>query len=427
MTASDRSSAHGLPASQPAAPIAGLRPGDVDLSDPKTFVQGVPHEYFRVLREEAPVHWQEECEIPAFLPGPGYWALTRYEDVAFVSKHPEIFSSEVGSSALNELRPREFAMARYQLIQMDPPRHTELRNLMNTHFKPRAVGDTEAHMRKIVCETLDGLEGQSECDFVDSVSAPVSLRVLTNFLGVPDEYTGRFYRWTNTIMRFGEPGITTLMRARFAMLLVFLQSTLLARARRKKPTPDVFSSLVNGEFGGEPLTRMMIQVNFFLLVIAGNETTRNALSGGIQALCEHPEQFDRLRRDPSLLPQAIEEMLRWVSPVMQFRRTATCDTKIGGQKIRKGDKLVMYYGAANRDPRVFENPEVFDITRKPNPHIAFGTGTHFCMGSHIARLEMRVTLEEFLRRFPNVRLAGPVERVQSNFISSIKRMPVRLK
>jgi cholest-4-en-3-one 26-monooxygenase len=261
---------------------------------------------------------------------------------------------------------------------------------------------------------------------VDAVSAPISLRVLTNFLGVPDKYTRRFYRWTNTFMRFSEPGVGTLLRARVALLQIFIQSELLARTRRKEPAPDVFSSLVHGEFRGKPLTRMMIQVNFLLLLIAGNETTRNALSGGIQALCDHPEQFDRLRRDPSLLPQAIEEILRWVTPVMQFRRTALCDTQIGDQTIRKGEKVVMYYGAANRDPRVFEDPEVFDITRKPNPQIAFGTGTHFCMGSHIARLEMRVTLEEFLRRFPNVRLTGPPERLLSNFINGIKRMPISL-
>ena len=426
MTASDRARADSQPESQPVARGALLRPGDIDLSDPKTFLQGVPHEYFRVLREEAPVHWQDECKLPAFLPGPGYWALTRYEDITFVSKHSEIFSSAAGSSSLNELPPRELAMARFQLIQMDPPGHTELRNLMNTQFKPNAIRDTEAHMRKIVCETLDGLESQSECDFVDAVSAPISLRVLTNFLGVPDKYTGRFYRLTNIFMRFSEPGVGTLLRARFALLLIFLQSELLARARRKEPARDVFSSLVHGEFRGEPLSRMMIQVNFLLLLIAGNETTRNALSGGIQALCDHPEQFDRLRRDPSLLPQAIEEILRWVSPVMQFRRTALCDTKIGDQTIRKGEKVVMYYGAANRDPRVFENPEVFDITRKPNPQIAFGTGTHFCMGSHIARLEIRVTLEEFLRRFPNTRLTGPPERLLSNFINGIKRMPISL-
>jgi cholest-4-en-3-one 26-monooxygenase len=405
---------------------SALRPGDLDLSDPKTFVEGVPHAYFRVLREQAPVHWQEECELPVFMPGPGYFALTRYEDVAFVSKHPELFSSAAGSSALNELRPRERRMAKEQLIQMDPPDHSELRNLMNAQFKPRAVQETEAHMRDIVCETLGRLASASQCDFVADVSAPISLRILTNFLGVPDAYTARFYRWTNETMRFGEPGSFNLLRARFALLQIFVQSALLARERRKRPTADVFSSLVNGELRGAPLTRMMTQVNFFLLIIAGNETTRNALSGGIQALCEHPEQLHRLRRDPSLLPQAIEEILRWVSPVMQFRRTALCDTKIGDQEIRKGDKVVMYYGAANRDPRVFDDPEVFDITRTPNPHLAFGVGTHFCMGSHIARLEMRVTLEEFLRRFPNTSLAGPPERLQSNFISGIKRLPLNL-
>ena len=413
-----------------AAPLQGaspgLRPGDVDLSDPKTFLAGVPHEYFRVLREQDPIHWQEECTLPVFLPGPGYWALTRYEDVAFVSKHPEIFSTAIGTSSMNELRPRERAMAGDQLIQMDPPRHTELRNLMNVQFKPAAVRETEPHMRKVVGETLDRLAGRSECDFVDAVSAPISLRVLTNFLGVPDEYTARFYRWTNTTMRFGEPGRFNLLRARFALLQIFLQSTLLERERRKRPLDDVFSRLVNGEFQGKPLGRLMIQVNFFLLIIAGNETTRNALSGGIQALCENPDQFDRLRRDPSLLPQAIEEMLRWVSPVMQFRRTATRDTRIGDREIRKGDKVVVYYGAANRDPEVFENPETFDIARKPNPHLAFGIGTHFCMGSHIARLEVRVTLEEFLRRYPKISLAGPPERQESNFISGIKRLPLKL-
>jgi cholest-4-en-3-one 26-monooxygenase len=426
MRASDHSMAQAAALSRPVTPRSGLRPGDVDLSDPKTFAAGVPHAYFRVLREEAPQHWQEECEIPAFLPGPGYWALTRYGDVVFVSKHPDLFSTALGTSVLNELRPRERALAPQQLIQMDPPGHTELRNLMNAQFKPRAVNETEAHLRKIVCETLDRLESKSECDFVAAVSAPISLRALTNFLGVPDRYSARFYRWTNETMRFGEEGFANLLRARIALAQIFAQSTLLARQRKKAPASDAFSSLVTGEFQGKPLSRIMIQVNFFLLIIAGNETTRNALSGGLQALCEHPQQFDRLRRDPSLLPQAIDEMLRWVSPVMQFRRTATRDTKIGDQEIRKGEKVVMYYGAANRDPRVFEDPEVFDITRTPNPHIAFGTGTHFCMGRHIAKLEMRVTLEEFLRRFPNVSLAGPPERLQSNFISSIKRMPIRL-
>jgi cytochrome P450 len=408
------------------AALEGLRPGDVDLSDPRIFLAGVPNDYFRVLREQDPVHWQEERELTGFLPWPGYWALTRYDDVAFVSKHPELFSSQVGTSALNDLTPRLRRLAYDQLIQMDAPAHTELRNLMNVQFKPSTVRETEAHMRTVVRETLDRLEGRSEFDFVEGVSAPISLRILTNFLGVPDEYTARFYRWTNQTMRFGEPGLVPWLRARFGLAQIFLQSALLERERRKRPLEDPFSQLVHGQFRGAPLSRRMIQVNFFLLIVAGNETTRNALSGGIQALCEHPEQFERLRRDPSLLPQAIEEMLRWVSPVMQFRRTATRDTQLGSREIRKGDKVVMYYGAANRDPEVFENPEVFDITRKPNPHLAFGLGNHFCMGSHIARLEMRVTLEEFLRRFPSARLAGTPERLESNFISGITKLPLEL-
>jgi cholest-4-en-3-one 26-monooxygenase len=404
----------------------GLHPGDVDLSDPRTFVDGVPHDYLRVLREQDPVHWQEECPIRGFLPWPGYWALTRHEDVAYVSKHPELFSSEVGTSALNDLPQGLRKLAYDQLIQMDPPGHTELRNLMNVQFKPAAVRETEAHMRRVVGETLDRLEGRSELDFVEDVSAPISLRILTNFLGVPDEYTARFYRWTNETMRFGEQGILTRLRARVALAQIFLQSTLLERTRRKQPLPDTFSRLVHGRFRGALLTRRMIQVNFFLLIVAGNETTRNALSGGIQALCENPDQLEQLRRDPALLPGAIEEILRWVSPVMQFRRTATRDTTLGSREIRKGDKVVLYYGAANRDPDVFENPETFDVARTPNPHLAFGVGPHFCMGSHIARLEMRVTLEEFLRRFPRFELAGPPERQESNFISGIKRLPLRL-
>jgi cholest-4-en-3-one 26-monooxygenase len=426
MTAVDQTSAQAPSVSQQVAPSADPRPGDVDLSDPKTFVAGVPHAYFRMLREEAPVCWQDECKVPGLRQGSGYWALTRYEDVVRVSKDSATFSSERGTCLISDLPRRDLENMREQLINMDTPGHTELRNLMNPHFKPSTVQDTEEHTRRIVCETLDALEEQSECDFVDAVSAPISLRALTHFLGVPDKHSGRFYKWTNHMIGAGEPGAGSVRRARLVMLQIFLYAAFLARRRRRKPAGDVFSSLANGEFAGLPLKRMKLNMNFFLLLIAGNETTRNALSGGVQALCEHPEQFERLRRDPSLLPRAIEEMLRWATPVMQFRRTATRDTKVGDQAIRKGEKLVMYYGAANRDPRVFENPETFDITRKPNPHLAFGTGTHFCMGSHMARLEMRVTLEELLRRFPNLHLTGPPERLHSNFISGIKRMPMRL-
>ena len=267
--------------------------------------------------------------------------------------------------------------------------------------------------------------GQTEFDFVEGFSAPISLRALTAFLGVPDKDSGKFYRWTNNLIGSSDPSVSNNFWARFAVLELFFYAARLARKKRRRPTDDIWSSLVNGNLRDQPLSRLKLGMNFFLLLIAGNETTRNALSGGVQALCEHPEQRELLQNDLSLLPGAIEEMLRYSTPVMQFRRTALEDVRIGEQEIRRGDKVVMYYGAANRDPEVFPDPDRFDITRN-STHLAFGTGTHFCAGSHMARLEMRVSLEELLTRYPNLQLAGPVERLRSNFINGIKRMPVAL-
>lgn len=397
----------------------------LDISSPDAFVAGVPHAYFRHLRETDPVHWQPECRLPGVLPGPGYWALTRYEDVAFVSKNPEIFSSEDGSSILSELNRRDLANMRLQLINMDPPSHTELRKLMSPHFKPRSVRATEEHTRLVVDRALNRLDGKREIDFVDGVSAPISLEALTAFLGVPDRHARLFYRWTNHLIGSSDPGVSNQFWARLSVAELFLYAAWLARKRRRRPTDDIWSSLVNGRLRDQPIDRLNLGMNFFLLIIAGNETTRNALSGGVQALCEHPDQFEMLRADPSLLPTAIEEMLRFATPVMQFRRTVMQDTQIGDQPLRRGEKVVMYYGAANRDPEVFPDPDRFDITRE-SQHLAFGTGTHFCAGSHMARLEMRTTLEALIQRFPHLRLAGKVERLRSNFINGIKRMPVAL-
>ena len=263
------------------------------------------------------------------------------------------------------------------------------------------------------------------CDFVEDISAPISLRALTHFLGVPDRHSGRFYKWTNKLIGASDPSVSSVFRGRLAVLEILLYAALLARRRRRQPADDIFSALVNGQLGKAPVDRLQLGMNFFLLLIAGNETTRNALSGGVQVLCEHPDQLELVLQDPSRLPRAIEEMLRFSTPVMQFRRTATRDTKIGDQPIRRGDKVVVYYGAANRDPEMFTDPDRFDIGRT-TPHLAFGTGTHFCAGSHMARLEMRVTLAALFERFPRLALAGPVDRLRSNFINGIKRMPVRL-
>ncbi len=398
----------------------------VDLSDPATFVEGPPHATFRWLREHDPVHWQEEVGASGMPPGPGYWALTRHADVAFVSKHPELFSSEVGTCVVGEMADKDRANMQKQLINMDPPRHTSMRNLMNPHFKPGAVRRTESHMRALVEQTLDRLVGQSECEFVEAVSAPISLGGLTHLLGVPDKHAKRFYKWTNKLIGASDPEVSSELRGRFAVLQIFLYAARARRKRARRPTGDIFSSLVHGRIDGEPLSKLELGMNYFLLIVAGNETTRNALSGGFEALCAHPDQLERLLCEPELLPSAIEEILRWVTPVMQFRRTALQDVELGGQLVREGDKVVMYYGAANRDPAVFGAPETFEITRKPNPHMAFGTGTHFCAGSHMARLQMRTFFEVWLRRFPNARVAGAPDRLQSNFINGIKSMPVAL-
>lgn len=400
-------------------------PTPVDLSDPETFVAGVPYEHFRRLRETDPVHWQPECALPGVARGPGYWALTRYEDVAFVSKHPDLFSSQQGTSVLSDLPAKDADNMRQQLINLDPPLHTELRKLMSPHFRPATVLQTEEHTSRIVARTLDALAGRTDCDFVEHISAPISLRTLTHFLGVPDKHSGRFYKWTNKLIGASDPSVSSVFRGRLAVLEILLYAALLARRRRKRPSDDIFSGLVNGQLGEGPVDRLQLGMNFFLLLIAGNETTRNALSGGVQALCDHPDQLELVLQDPSRLPRAIEEMLRFSTPVMQFRRTATRHTKIGDQPIRRGDKVVVYYGAANRDPEMFTDPDRFDIGRT-TPHLAFGTGTHFCAGSHMARLEMRVTLEALFERFPRLALAGPVDRLRSNFINGIKRMPVRL-
>jgi cholest-4-en-3-one 26-monooxygenase len=402
-------------------------PAPVDLSDPAAFVPGVPHAYFRWLREHDPIHWQEETGRSGSLPGRGYWALTRYEDVAFVSKNPQLFSSGIETCVISDLPARDLRNMQQQLINMDPPQHTELRGLMNPHFKPGAVRGTEANMRRIVCESLDALAGRDRCEFVEDVSAPISLRGLTHLLGVPDKDSKKFYHWTNKLVGATDPEVSSQWRGRLAVLEIFWYAARARRKRKRRPTDDIYSSLIHGQLAGSRLNKMQLGMNYFLLIIAGNETTRNAMSGGIQTLCEHPDQLALLQREPELLPLALEEMLRWVTPVMQFRRTATRDTEVGGHPIRRGDKLVMYYGAANRDPAVFSNPETFDITRKPNPHLAFGTGTHFCVGSHMARLELRVAFEEILKRFPGLRLDGEVERLQSNFISGIKSMPVALR
>ncbi|HUQ40005.1 MAG TPA: cytochrome P450 [Acidimicrobiales bacterium] len=398
---------------------------EVDLSDPQTYVAGVPHDWFAHLRAHDPVHWQ-----PAAHAAPGYWALTRYDDVVTVSRDPSVFSSFEGTALLEDMRPEGLWLMRQQLIHMDPPDHTNLRKIVNHGFTPRMIRQLGEHVAEITAAIVDAVAPKGECDFVTEIAAELPLQVIAELLGVPHEDRWKLFDWSNRLIGLEDPEYGGgEVDAGAALMEMFMYAAELAQDRRSSPRDDIVSVLVHAEVEGAKLTDTEFNMFFFLLVIAGNETTRNLLSGGMLALCEHPDQRARLATESQraeLLPKAVEEMLRWVTPVMYFRRTALRDTVVGGQEVKAGERVVMYYGSANRDEAVFgPTASAFDVGREPNNHVAFGFGTHFCLGASLARLEIRTAFEEVLRRMPDLEVAGPVERLRSNLINGIKHLPVR--
>lgn len=393
---------------------------DSDLSDPDSFVTDIPHAAFKRLRAEAPVHWQPEKV------GKGFWAITRYADLLAVSKDPLTFSSALGGTNLFELNEEELSTIRILMLNMDPPRHNKFRRLVSEGFTPRLVTQLEPHIREICVELVDKVVTRGAFDFVTEVAAELPLLVIAEMLGVPAADRHKVFDWSNRLIGFDDPEYQTSMSdGKIAAAEMWAYANQLANERQQHPLGDLVSVLLEAEVDGDRLTEMEFDSFFLLLAVAGNETTRNLISGGMRALLEHPEERDRLLADPSLLPTAIEEMLRWVSPLIHFRRTATRDVEMHGQQIRAGDKVVIFYPSANRDEATFRSPERFDIGRTPNEHVAFGIGEHFCLGANLARLEIRLIFEELLRRVPDLALAGPVRRLRSNFINGIKAMPVR--
>lgn len=394
----------------------------VTLHDPDVYVEGVPHEFFTWLRPNRPVYWQSEEG------GTGYWAVTRHADVVTVSRDSATFSSAVGTSQIQdfdeETRQKQAAM----LLNLDPPDHTRQRLLVSRGFTPRIIGRMEANIRRICEDIVDRAVEAGEVDFVESVAAPLPLSVIAALLGVPEEDTGKLFDWSNRMIGFEDPDFgTTEADGEMAAAEIFLYANELAEQRRKDPQDDIITALIQPDDDGHVLSEMEFNMFFILLVIAGNETTRNSATGGMLALIEHPDQWDRLRADPSLARTAVDEVLRWVSPVMDFRRTATRDCIIGDQRVASGDKIVMFYPSANRDEDVFADPFTFDIGRKDNDHAAFGGGgAHYCLGTHLARLELRVLFETLARRVDSVEPIGPTRRLRSNFINGVKEMRVRL-
>jgi len=394
----------------------------INLKDPLLFEQGMPHALFRQLRDEAPVYWNEEPEEDE----PGFWALTKYDDIVAVSKNPQLFSSAMGGHQISYPPGLEFNRATAaivgNMIGMDPPEHNAYRRLVSPSFSASAVRKMEPTVREIVTRILDRVVPGGECEFVAEVAAELPLVVLCELLGVPHEDRRLLFGWTERLTDFGNTPDDQV--AAFAELFAYGQA--LAERRRREPAGDLMSLMANVEMDGQRIDQQLLDGFFLLLVIAGNETTRNTISGGLLALIEHPDQYQLLREQPALIPTAVEEMLRWVTPVIHFRRTATTDTEIRGQMIRRGDKVVMWYPSANRDEDMFERPDVFDVRRKPNEHLAFGEGQHFCLGAWLARLELRVMFEELLRRQPRIELAGRPRRIRSYFLSGFTSMPVRL-
>ena len=396
-----------------------MRLTDIDLCDLDRFVVGVPHDAFKLLRAQAPVFRHQE---PA---GPGFWAVTKYQDLISISKDTGTFSSASGTNIF-DLAPEDLIHVQRFMLNMDPPEHSKYRRLVNQGFTTRMVARLEPHIRELARSIVDAVAAEGRCDFVTQVAAELPLQVIAEFLGVPQEDRHKVFAWSNRLIGFDDPEFqTSLDDGKLAAMEMYLYANQLALEHREHPRDDLVSVLMRGEVDGERLNEQDFDSFFLLLAVAGNETTRNLISGGMLALIEHPEQRQRLCNDPSLLPTAVEEMLRWVSPVMYFRRTTTRDTELRGQPIRSGDKVVIYYASANRDEEIFPNPDRFDVARTPNEHVAFGIGEHFCLGSNLARLEIRLLFEEILRRLPDIELDGPVVRLRYDFINGIKRMPVR--
>lgn len=407
--------------------------GDIDLVEPDNYLEGVPHEWFTRLRDEAPVVWH-----PEDAPNHGFWAVTRFDDLATVHMDWETYSSETGAVALEELDDEQ-RRVRKTMLETDPPRHTELRKVCSRRFSARGVGVYEDFIREVAVGVLDRALPMGEFDFVSEVSRELPIRFLCSIFTVPQTDAPELIAWGDQMIANQDPelskAVVDKVDTEAYRFLPFRSPTAYEvwsyadrqrELREGSPSDDVIGALVVAQDEGI-LSEADYHNYFSLLMIAGNETTRHTITSGLLALIEHPDQLQRLKDDPGLIPNATEEILRWATPVMHFRRTATQDTELAGQTIAAGDKVVTWYISANRDEREFPDADRFDVTRTPNDHVTFGPGgPHFCLGAHLARLETKILFQELIPRLDSAELIGPVERIRSNFVNGIKRMPVRI-
>ena len=407
------------------SPIPGVDP--LDLVEPARYAKrGYPHDVWTRLRAEAPV---------AHFAPPGYrpfWAITKHADNALIASQPARFSSAHGIM----LGPANAVPVPSEMVvTLDPPRHGPMRRVASRRFTPRTLQAQREEVERITVEILDGAatgDDVGECDFVERFAAPLPIAVVAWILGVPRADWGLLFRWTNEVIgkddpEYRRPGETpgqTIRRARGELHAYFRH---LIERRRSAPEDDLVSDLLRADINGTPLTEEQLLSYCELMVEAGNETTRNAISGGLLAFCEHRGEWERLRSHPELLSDAVEEILRWVSPITHFTRTAMEDSEVRGAKIRAGEQVALFWASANRDEEVFSDPFTFRVDRRPNPHLAFGAGEHFCMGAHVARVEIETIFRHLLARLTSFEVSGPVERLSSAVNGALKHLPLRYR
>ena len=383
---------------------------------------GVPHDQLKRLRNEAPVFRHDDPQR-----SDGYWALTRHADVVYVSRNPELFSSYEKTAMIDEFAPEQIEQQRMFMLNQDPPQHTRMRQLVNRGFTPRMIARLEERIQQTCDDIVAQALAKGEGDFVTLCAAELPLIVIAELMGVPIEDRHKVFDWSNRMVGNSDPEYGVTQEQTFAAAQeMWAYANELAKTKRAQIQDDIVSKLISPDEAGNVLSELEFDLFFMLLAVAGNETTRNAISGGMYALTQHPDQWDKLKADPSLIPTAADEIVRWVSPVNLFRRTPMQDVEIGGVQIKKGEKVVIYYSSANRDESVFDTPDVFDISREPNPHVGFGGGgPHFCLGRHLAKLEIECIFRSLITQCERVELVAEPRRLRSNFINGIKEMTVR--
>jgi len=395
----------------------------LDLVEPSRYAErGRPYDLFAAMRREAPVMF---CEPDGYEP---FWAITRHEDIVAISRDPARFSNAEGVALLRKDEPDFQRMVR-TIINMDPPDHGAYRAIGHRWFVPRNLRNLEGRVRVLARALLDGIaaRGATRIDFVQQIATPLPLRMICNLLGLPAEDEAFALRVADEAFGADDPDMKRAEGGRVALVVELTgYFTKLLADRRREPCEDLLSLIANAEVNGKPIPDLEALSYAGVILGAGIDTTRNALGSGMEALLAHPEQFERLRQDPSLVPTAVEEILRWTVPANQMLRTATYDTEVRGVSIRKGDTLALFYPSANRDESVFEEPDRFLVDRKPNHHLTFGIGEHFCLGAGLARMEIRVLLEELLPRLRSIHLAGTPKRIETNFIVGWKELPIEL-